>query len=334
MNTNVLIYNKYKNVLTGLNLGVGKVLEGVFNVDEIIDTFSSFSYDKMIIDITAIRDYQNIDNLQKLSMNINMENVIFLLEDNPETNSKDYLSRLVSFGIYNFTKDANGINYLLVHPHTYKDVLDINNLDEVVPKQPVVVENVVERVEEKENNGAVKEVYSDKPTTNGKIKVIGFKNVTNHAGATSLIYMLKRSLQNRKKVGAIEINKVDFLYFNDLEMISTIASDFRGILEKKTEEDIILVDLNDYEDTSVCSEVYYLIEPSTIMINRLLKRNRSILEKLKREKVIINKCMLNRSDIETFIYETGLKPIFILPPVDDREERIEVINKLRDKIIL
>ena len=44
--------------------------------------------------------------------------------------------------------------------------------------------------------------------------------------------------------------------------------------------------------------------------------------------------MLNRSDIETFIYETGLKPIFILPPVDDREERIEVINKLRDKIIL
>ena len=59
---NVMVYNKYKELLMGLNLDVMKSIEGVFNVDEIIDTFSNYYYDKMILDITAIRDYQNADN--------------------------------------------------------------------------------------------------------------------------------------------------------------------------------------------------------------------------------------------------------------------------------
>ena len=89
---NVMVYNKYKDLLISLNLDVMKSIEGVFNVDEIIDTFSNFYYDKMILDITAIRDYKNTDNLQKLAMNLNMENVILLLDDSPESDSKAYLS--------------------------------------------------------------------------------------------------------------------------------------------------------------------------------------------------------------------------------------------------
>jgi hypothetical protein len=85
----------------------------------------------MILDITAIRDYQNTDNLQKLAMNINMENVILLLDNSPESDSKTYLSKLISLGIYNFTRNIEGINYLLVHPHNYKDVVNIHNLSEL-----------------------------------------------------------------------------------------------------------------------------------------------------------------------------------------------------------
>ncbi|UKI56953.1 MAG: hypothetical protein L6V81_05980 [Clostridium sp.] len=55
---NVMVVNKYKELLMGLNIEVMKSMEGVFNVDEIIDTFTNFYYDKMILDITAIRDYQ------------------------------------------------------------------------------------------------------------------------------------------------------------------------------------------------------------------------------------------------------------------------------------
>lgn len=64
---NVMVVNKYKELLMGLNIEVMKSMEGVFNVDEIIDTFTNFYYDKMILDITAIRDYQNTDNLTKTS---------------------------------------------------------------------------------------------------------------------------------------------------------------------------------------------------------------------------------------------------------------------------
>ena len=61
---NVMVYNKFKDLLKGLNIEVMQSLEGVYNVDEIIDTFTNFYYDKMILDITAIREYQNTDNLQ------------------------------------------------------------------------------------------------------------------------------------------------------------------------------------------------------------------------------------------------------------------------------
>ena len=319
---NVMIYNKYKELLMGLNLEVMKSLEGVFNVDEIIDTFANFYYDKMILDITAIRDYQNTDNLQKLAMNVNMENVILLLDDNPETNSKNYLSKLISLGIYNFTKNAEGINYLLVHPHTYKDVVNIHNIEDATPQasEPQVIEK--EKI-----------VYKEVPAANnGKLRVIGFKNITNHAGSTSLIYMLKKALQNRKTVSAIEINKIDFLYFNDKDMVSTTVPELPKEMMKRTADNVLFIDLNDYEDVDICSEVYYLIEPSTIMINRLIKKNKSILEKLRNEKVIINKSMLSKEDIATFEYETKLKIFYTVPCVNDRQDRIEPINKLLDKM--
>ena len=313
---NVMVVNKYKELLMGLNIEVMKSIEGVFNVDEIIDTFTNFYYDKMILDITAIRDYQNTDNLQKLAMNINMENVILLLDDSPETATKSYLSKLISLGIYNFTRNAEGINYLLVHPHTYRDVVNIHNLEDL--------DSVTN-----ENGDTI--VTS---STSGKMKIIGFKNMTQHAGATTLIYLLRKALSASKMVGAIEVNKVDFLYFNDKELVSTTTTELPKELMKKQLCDVVFVDLNDYDDVSICAEVYYLIEPSTIMINKMLRKNKSVLETLKEEKVVLNKCVLNSDDVSTFEYETKLKVFATIPPVDDRQENIEAINKFISKMNL
>jgi hypothetical protein len=309
---NVMVVNKYKEMLMGLNIEVMKSIEGVFNVDEIIDTFTNFYYDKMILDITAIRDYQNSDNLQKLAMNINMENVILLLDDNPESDSKSYLSKLISLGIYNFTRNAEGINYLLVHPHTYKDVVNIHNLQDL---DAITAEN--------NGTGA---------SSGGKLRIIGFKNMTLHAGSTTLIYMMRKLLSESKLVSAIEVNKVDFLYFNDKELVSTTSSELPKELMKKQMSDIILVDLNDYDDISICSQVYYLIEPSTIMINKMLRKNKNVLEQLKNEKIVLNKCVLNSEDIATFEYETKLKVFFAIPPVDDRQNDIAAVRKFISKI--
>ena len=315
---NVMVYNKYKELLMGLNIEVMKSMEGVFNVDEIIDTFTNFYYDKMILDITAIRDYQNTDNLQKLAMNINMENVILLLDDSPESDSKTYLSKLISLGIYNFTRNAEGINYLLVHPHTYRDVVNIHNLQDI------------DNAAMNNNGGGNGDMMGSAPS--GKMRIIGFKNMTQHAGATTLIYMIRKMLSQIRSVGAIEVNKVDFLYFNDKDLVSTISSDLPKELMKKQMCDVVLVDLNDYDDVSICSQVYYLLEPSTIMINKMLRKNRAALEMLKNERVVLNKCILNAEDVATFEYETKLKVFATVPPCDERQDNIEPIKNFINKM--
>lgn len=313
---NVAVINKYKEMLVNLNVEIMKSIEGVFDVDEIIDTFTNFYFDKMILDITAIKDYKNFDNLQKLAMNINMENVILLLDDDPESETKEYISKLISLGIYNFTRNLEGINYLLVNHHTYKDVVNMHDLS---------------GTSSFENTSKGTSSNTTTYITN-RLRIIGFKNTTEHAGATSLIYMMKKMLKETKKVAAIEVNKMDFLYFNDNEMISTTSADLPKELMKNQSCDVILVDLNDYDDVAICSEVYYLLEPSTLMLNRLLRKNKYILEKLKDEKVVLNKCILNNEDIATFEYETKLDIFHSIPPVDDRQNDIGEIRTFMSKL--
>ena len=321
---NVMIYNKYKTLLQGLDVEIMKTLEGVYNVDELIDTFANFYFDKMILDITAIRDYQNTDNLQKLAMNLNMENVILLLEDNPETDSKEYVSKLISLGIYNFTKNVDGINYLLVHPHTYKDVVNIHNLSEL--EAAGASANIQDTV------SSVAAAPITSTTTGNRLKIIGFKNATMHAGATSLIYMLMKTLRESRKVAALELNKVDFLYFNEPDMTSTTEQDIYKEIMRRNDHDIIFIDLNECEDLDICTDVFYLIEPSTIMINRMLKRNKDILNILKPFRIILNKSLLDKQDIATFEYETKLKVVHSIPPLDDRREEIKEIREFVGKL--
>ena len=67
---NVIIANKYRDALASLDIEVIKKLEGEFTVDEIIETFKNFFFNKMILDVTAIKDYKNIKTIQKLSLSL------------------------------------------------------------------------------------------------------------------------------------------------------------------------------------------------------------------------------------------------------------------------
>ena len=71
-----VISNKYSDVFNSLDIEVSKRLKGEYDVDEIVSTFKNFFFNKMFLDITAIKDYKDLSNLQKLSMNINMDKVI------------------------------------------------------------------------------------------------------------------------------------------------------------------------------------------------------------------------------------------------------------------
>ena len=54
---NVIISNKYQSMLQGLDIETIKTMNGQFSIDEIVDTFKTVFFNRMILDITAIKDY-------------------------------------------------------------------------------------------------------------------------------------------------------------------------------------------------------------------------------------------------------------------------------------
>ena len=58
-----------------------------------------------------------------------MDKVILLLDGSEATSNPMFLSNLVSMGIYNFTKNVEGIQYLYNTPNTYRDVAQFHHLN-------------------------------------------------------------------------------------------------------------------------------------------------------------------------------------------------------------
>lgn len=315
---NVIVSNKYQSMLESLDIEIIKSINGEFEVEEIINTFKNFFFQRMILDITAIKNYKDIKNLQKLSISLDMDKVILLLDDSPESSSPDYLSKLISMGIYNFTKNLDGIMYLYNNPNSYRDVAQYHQLD-TPTYTPVGV------------NGVMTSQSGVSPVN--MTRVIGVKNVTNDSGATTLVYMMKQQLEQNYSVIAVELDKHEFGYFRAKNMESIQATNFGNFITKHSDKEVILVDLNHSSGTeSLCSDVIYLIEPSVIKLNRLMLSNRDALTKLKGKKVILNQSLLTSKDVLDFEYESRLKIFFNMPPLDEREKQIQILNVFLTKL--
>jgi len=301
---NVIISNKARDMLVNLEIDVIKSLEGEFEVEELATMFSNFFFNKMILDITAIKGFMDVRNLQKLSMSLDMDKVILVLDNTPQTSSSAFLSKLVSMGIYNFGTTIDNIMYLYNNPNSYRDVAHIQQMDNLT------------------------NVISDK-VDNFNMKILGIKNVTNHAGATTLIYMLKNQLEiNGYSVAAIEVNKRDFVNFPAQNMVSCSKDELPGTIAKFSAFDIILIDLNDSDSEDSCSDVLYLLEPTYIKLNKLIRRDRMIFNKLQNKKIILNKSLLDQKDITDFEYESRSKVFYNIPPLDEKKKEHGVLNGL------
>lgn len=320
---NVIVSNKYTEVLKTLDVEVIKSLEGEHDIDEIISTFDNFFFAKMILDITSIKNYKDISNLQKLSISMDMNKIILLLDDSPETSTPTFVSQLVSMGIYNFTRNTEGIMYLLNNPNTYRDVAHLQQLNNGtaapnnqtsinVQPMPTVNKVVVEQVTR---------------------RVIGIKNITDQSGATTLVYMMKKQLQKNYSVKAIEVDKRDFMYLNDKELISTTSEQLGNEIARYGSSEVILLDINKSQIAeSMCTDIIYLIEPSTIKLNKLMVSNRKELEKLKGKKVVLMQSILSANDVAEFEYEAKLNVFFNMPPLDERKENIQKVDEFLSKL--
>ena len=84
---NVIVSNKYQAMLQNLDIDVIKSLQGEFDVEELVSNFKNFFFQRMILDITALKNYKDIKTLQKLSVSLDMDKVILLLDDSTEGTS-------------------------------------------------------------------------------------------------------------------------------------------------------------------------------------------------------------------------------------------------------
>ncbi len=293
---NVIVANEKSSVLSNLDIDVIKSVTGEYEADELVAMFKDFFYDKMILDVTSIKNFRNLETIQKLAIGLGESKLILVLTDDV-CSSANYLSSIISMGIYNFTNNVNAIKQLIERPNSYKDVAKIQQLSTLSTE------------------------VSNRVNSSG-IKVLGIKNITDHAGATTLIYMLKKELSTiyGELVYAVEINKNDFFSFNEKNMISTNDREVEMKIREIANAKIILIDLNDNNDESFCDDVLYLIEPSSIMLNKLIRKNRKIFDKLNGKKIILNKSLLNNKDITEFEYEANSKVFFNLPPLDERKK--------------
>ena len=312
-----VVGNKYVSVFNNLNIEVSKKLEGEYDVEEIISTFSNFFFNRMFLDITAIKDYKDLTNLQKLSMGINMDKVILFLDVNDSiSDSGQFLSRLVSMGIYNFTKDANALMYLYSNPNSYRDVAyyqDINN----------PVNNISE--------GSTESVSQDAPNNGNKI-ILGVKNITDSAGSTTLVYMINKILKGYYNTKAVEIDKRELMYFNDNETLSIKEDEFDDIVNKYSDVNFFVVDLGKSKKDHLCSDVIYLVEPTTIKLNKLMLINPNSFRELSGKKVVLNKSLLNHKDIDNFEIEADVKVFHNVVPFNDKEDCSGILLPLLEKL--
>ena len=82
----------------------------------------------------------------------------------------------------------------------------------------------------------------------------------------------------------------------------------------------------------ICTDVIYLVEPSTLKLNKLMRRDREIFNKLKGKKIVLAKSLLSNSDVNEFEYEAKTKVFFNLPPLDERQNNSQILQDLINRL--
>ena len=323
---NVIIANEQQAQVANLDIDVIKSITGTYAANEIVEMFRTFFYSKMVIDVTALKNYNNIHTFRTIAEGLDPDKIVFFIPEGSSLCTTKFLAKLVTLGIYNFTTNLDGVKYLLKKSNTYNDVAHIQKAGGGVIDDPLPTSS-----DDSSPRGIN---YSAGQGLMVRTIKLGVRNLTEHAGASSLIYMFKKELTaifGESKVIAIEVNKNDFEFYNDAAMVSSTSESLRSMVDRYSGVSIILIDLNDYEDNTICDEVIYLLEPGVLKLNKLIKKTRDVFGKVRDKKIILNQSVLSNRDVAELEYEAGIKFFYQLPPLNDRKKN-EVVTSLLEKI--
>lgn len=316
---NVVTANVNKDIIDKIDVDIIKRIDGEYELRELLSKFVNLYFNKMIIDVTSIKDYKELETMSNLAKAVDPSRVILLLNDDPEVNSSFYMSNLIQCGFYNFTRNYEGIKFLYDNPNNYDKVKHLLLSEEETTKQ---------RDEFKSKQGMV---YQE----GVKKQVIGLVNLTNHAGATSLTNMMVRQLnQGGIMAVGLEMFKQDLIFYHDSNLSSCFnRADLESKLKLYDDVSAVIIDLNEFgEADKFCDEILYLVEPSYVMLTKLLKRNSNAFKEMKYKKVVLNKSFVNNQEIPDFEYESKVKVFANIPPLNDRDKNLASINELLKKL--
>lgn len=313
---NLVIVNENTIVVNTLTIDIIKVLNGVYDVNSIEKELVNFYFNKVIIDITAIKNYFSSFDLFEFLNYFGKDKVILLLNDSAYCNSKEFLTQLINNGYYNFTSNSQGVSFLVNRSNTYEDV-----------KKYIQTTTFISEL-----NSSIGSTNIQTKTNN--IKIIGIKNLSEGAGSTTLMQQMVKQLAFNYKVKGIELNGFDAIYFrrpdiifcNDYTEAKTKIQGLKGI-------DAIIIDLNEFEDKNkICTDIIYLLEPGIIRISKFIKNIDKYKDKLNDMKIVLNRSALKDEEINYFEKETGLNIYYNLTNFDDKKDRLLSIDRLLIKL--
>lgn len=313
---NLVIVNENTRVVNSLTIDIIKVLNGVYDVNSVEKELVNFYFNKVIIDITAIKNYFSSFDLFEFLNYFGKDKVILLLNDSAYCNSKEFLTQLINNGYYNFTSNSQGVSFLVNRSNTYEDV-----------KKYIQTTTFTSEL-----NSSIGSTNSASKVN--EMKIIGIKNLSEGAGSTTLMQQMVKQLAFNYKVKGIELNGFDAMYFrnpdiifcNDYTETETKIQGLKGI-------DAIIIDLNEFEDkNNICTDIIYLLEPGIIRISKFIKNINKYKDKLNDMKIVLNRSALKDEEINYFEKETDLKVYYNLNNFDDKKDRLLSIDKLLIKL--
>lgn len=322
---NLAIVNENINVFNSLTIDIIKVLHGVYDVEDLKTELVNFYFNKVIIDITAVKNYFLSSDLFEVLNYFGKDKVILLLNGSELCSSNRFLSELVKNGYYNFTNNAQGVSFLVSRPNTYDDVKKYLEVDTFTS---VLTQKVEGNKEEPKEVDTLK-INDEKQT------IIGVQDLSRGAGSTTLVQQMVKQLTLNYSVKGIEINGRDSIYFRNENILSCIDYlEAKVMIQGKLKNTkIIILDLNYFKDKdNLCDEIIYLLEPGIIRLSKFVKETSNLNEFLEGKKIVLNRSALKDEEINYFEQETGINVFFNLGNFDDRRERLLSVDRLLIKL--
>jgi hypothetical protein len=147
----VIITNKLKEAIetSPLREHNYKCANGYFSAQTCANNIKSLEIDKLIVDITAIRDVYEMGAWKHFKDIVDASNIYVLLDNNKSYSNVGFLSMLITLGIYNFAKTTSELMVLLESPNTYGDVEKYQKMAMMVEEKKENAEDQLEDYERK-----------------------------------------------------------------------------------------------------------------------------------------------------------------------------------------